>query len=133
MVSTNHKNAEYYFDRDVSGVIDFFKRKFEFTSVEAPPKFSDIERRHDMDVELAASGYSKQIQKEIEEFDEFTPKRDGDLDDDDDEENDEEGEEKEEGEEEVSQKTTQKTTSRFDEWLGTTGQNGTEVEKVEER
>ena len=74
MVSTNHKNAEYYFDRDVQGVVDFFKRKFEFTSVEPVPKLSDVERRHNMDIELAASGYNKKIEEEMEQMEaEFRP------------------------------------------------------------
>ncbi len=41
MVSTSHLNAEYYFDRDVQCVRDFFKRRFNFESV-SYPKFKDI-------------------------------------------------------------------------------------------
>ena len=29
MISTNHINAEYYFDRDVTCVRNFFKRRYE--------------------------------------------------------------------------------------------------------
>ena len=32
MVSTNHNNAKYYFDRDVKCINDLFRRKFEFES-----------------------------------------------------------------------------------------------------
>jgi len=109
MVSINHKNAEYYFDRDVQGIVDFFKRKFEFTSIEPTPKFANIERKHNMDVELAASGFNKQIEKEIEEMEsEFRPVKEVEDD------GDEDGEEDGEKEDEVP-KT--ETTSRFDEWL----------------
>ena len=41
MVSTSHFNAEYYFDRDVQCVRDFFRRRFNFESV-SYPKFSDL-------------------------------------------------------------------------------------------
>ena len=41
MVSTSHLNAEFYFDRDVQCVRDFFRRRFNFES-ETYPKFSDI-------------------------------------------------------------------------------------------
>ena len=41
MVSTSHLNAEYYFDRDVQCIRDFFKRRFNYES-ELFPKFSDI-------------------------------------------------------------------------------------------
>jgi RIO kinase 2 len=42
MISTSHTNAEFYFDRDVKCIRDFFKRRFDFES-ETYPKFSDIE------------------------------------------------------------------------------------------
>jgi RIO kinase 2 len=67
MVSTSHKNAEYYFDRDVRGVVDFFKRKFDFESIERVPKFSDVKREYNMDEDLKASGYSKMVEEAIEE------------------------------------------------------------------
>lgn len=43
MVSTSHLNAEYYFDRDVQCMRDFFRRRFNFTS-ENYPRFSDIKK-----------------------------------------------------------------------------------------
>lgn len=125
MVSTNHKNAEYYFDRDIRGVVDFFKRKFEFTSVERTPKFADCQRRHNLDVELAASGYSKQIEQEIEAFEsEFRPTRDDDIEDEDgDTEKDEtedngmEEDEIEEEEIETERPPVGNIASRLDTWL----------------
>ncbi len=41
MVSISHLNAEFYFDRDVQCIRDFFKRRFNFES-ELYPKFSDV-------------------------------------------------------------------------------------------
>lgn len=41
MVSISHLNAEFYFDRDVQCIRDFFKRRFDFDS-DAFPRFSDI-------------------------------------------------------------------------------------------
>ncbi len=41
MVSISHPNAEFYFDRDVQCIKDFFRRRFNFES-ETYPKFSDI-------------------------------------------------------------------------------------------
>ena len=41
MVSISHENAEFYFDRDVECIRDFFRRRFNFES-ETFPKFSDV-------------------------------------------------------------------------------------------
>ena len=46
---------------------DFFKRKFDFVSVERVPKFSDVKREYNMDEDLKASGYNKQVEKDLEE------------------------------------------------------------------
>lgn len=66
MVSTSHINAQYYFDRDVSCIRIFFKRRFDFESDEYP-KFEDLKRVNSLDSEVKASGFSK----EIKEFDEI--------------------------------------------------------------
>ena len=42
MVSTSHLNAEMYFDRDVQGVRELFRKKFGYES-EDYPRFSDLE------------------------------------------------------------------------------------------
>jgi len=60
MVSTDHKNAEFYFNRDVNCVRNFFRRRFDFESDEYPI-FEDMERKHSLDVELAASGFTKKM------------------------------------------------------------------------
>uniref|UniRef100_A0A8R1DMT1 Serine/threonine-protein kinase RIO2 n=1 Tax=Caenorhabditis japonica TaxID=281687 RepID=A0A8R1DMT1_CAEJA len=60
MVSIDHPNAEYYFNRDVNCVRTFLKRKFGYES-EDWPKFDDIERKGNMDVLLEASGFTKKM------------------------------------------------------------------------
>nr|CAG4650080.1 EOG090X04DJ [Sida crystallina] len=60
MVSSSHSEAENLFDRDVKCLRDFFKRRFNYES-ELYPSFSDVEREDNMDVEVAASGYVKEL------------------------------------------------------------------------
>ncbi|EDS38770.1 serine/threonine-protein kinase RIO2 [Culex quinquefasciatus] len=64
MVSTSHPNAEMYFDRDVQGVRDLFRKKFGYESEEYP-KFSDLEREDVLDREVLCSGYG--FTQEMEE------------------------------------------------------------------
>uniref|UniRef100_A0A182JR54 Serine/threonine-protein kinase RIO2 n=1 Tax=Anopheles christyi TaxID=43041 RepID=A0A182JR54_9DIPT len=56
MVSTSHLNAEMYFDRDVQGVRELFRKKFGYES-EDYPRFSDLERDDELDREVLCSGY----------------------------------------------------------------------------
>lgn len=65
MVSTSHPNAEWYFDRDVKCVRDFFIKRFNYES-ELYPTFSDIRREDSLDVEVSASGYTKEMQLDDE-------------------------------------------------------------------
>ncbi|KAL1373757.1 hypothetical protein pipiens_005096 [Culex pipiens pipiens] len=64
MMSTSHPNAEMYFDRDVQGVRDLFRKKFGYES-EEHPKFSDLERDNELDREVLCSGYG--FTQEMEE------------------------------------------------------------------
>ncbi|EDS29626.1 serine/threonine-protein kinase rio2 [Culex quinquefasciatus] len=64
MVSTPHPNAEMYFDRDVQGVRDLFRKKFGYES-EEHPKFSNLEREDELDREVLCSGYG--FTQEMEE------------------------------------------------------------------
>jgi RIO kinase 2 len=66
MVSTDHPNAEMYFNRDVECIRDFFRRKFHYESVLYPKFTVDVERQYNLDVEVAASGFTKRDQKELE-------------------------------------------------------------------
>jgi RIO kinase 2 len=62
MVSIDHANARFYFDRDVECVRTFFRRRFGF-EVESVPQFADVVRRHHLDVRVAASGFIKPKRK----------------------------------------------------------------------
>jgi|TARA_B100000524_G_scaffold188145_1_gene97487 RIO kinase 2 len=59
MISTNHQNAEYYFDRDVECVRTFFRRRFGFVVERVPTLRSHVVRSETLDVELAASGWTQ--------------------------------------------------------------------------
>ncbi|XP_059612349.1 uncharacterized protein LOC132258856 [Phlebotomus argentipes] len=63
MVSTSHPNAKYFFERDVTGVRELFKRRFDYESEEYP-KFEDISREENLDVEISCSGYGFTLQME---------------------------------------------------------------------
>ncbi|XP_018614556.2 serine/threonine-protein kinase RIO2 [Scleropages formosus] len=63
MVSTSHPNAEWYFDRDVKCIRDFFMRRFSYES-ELYPTFKDIRKECSLDVEISASGFSKDLQED---------------------------------------------------------------------
>lgn len=63
MVSIDHENAEYYFNRDVECIRTFFAKRFHFTNESGlfEAKWEDIVRDevNQLDVELRASGYIK--------------------------------------------------------------------------
>ena len=64
MVSTAHPDAKMFFERDVNCIRDFFKRRFEYES-ELAPCFDDICRVDALDAEVAASGVTKQMEKDL--------------------------------------------------------------------
>ncbi|PAV84315.1 hypothetical protein WR25_16888 [Diploscapter pachys] len=64
MVSMDHPNAEYYFDRDVQCVRNFIKRKFDYESDDYP-RFHEVERKTNLDSELEASGFTKQMRLDL--------------------------------------------------------------------
>ena len=64
MVSIDHPNADFYFNRDVQCVRVFFQRRFKFDGQEWP-KFEEIQRRHNLDAELEASGFTKKMRKDL--------------------------------------------------------------------
>ncbi|XP_078618759.1 serine/threonine-protein kinase RIO2-like [Branchiostoma floridae x Branchiostoma japonicum] len=66
MVSISHPNAEWYFNRDVQCIRDFFLRRFGYES-ELYPTFDDVRREFDLDVEVAASGFTKEMQESLEQ------------------------------------------------------------------
>ncbi|KNG51732.1 serine threonine-protein kinase rio2 [Stemphylium lycopersici] len=70
MVSIDHANAEYYFDRDVACIKRFFQRRFGFTSDEPGPFLKDATKKltKRLDIEVQASGFSKKMAKELEVY-----------------------------------------------------------------
>lgn len=72
MVSVDHANAEFYFQRDVDCVKRFFSRRFGFTSDDPGPFFKEAKKTvgkngiKRLDVEVEASGFSKKMAKELE-------------------------------------------------------------------
>lgn len=66
MVSISHMNAQWYFDRDVQCVRTFFMRRFNYES-ELYPKFTDVKRLHNLDVDVAVSGFTKEQKDDFEE------------------------------------------------------------------
>ncbi|CEG77344.1 Putative Atypical/RIO/RIO2 protein kinase [Rhizopus microsporus] len=70
MVSTSHANAEYYFNRDVDCIRTFFRRRFGYESALYPKFTRDVNREFSLDVQVAASGFSKKMQKELEDYQE---------------------------------------------------------------
>lgn len=63
MVSTSHPNAEWYFDRDVKCIRDFFAKRYNYES-ELFPTFKDIRRSYSLDVEVSASGFTKDMERD---------------------------------------------------------------------
>ncbi|XP_074526430.1 serine/threonine-protein kinase RIO2 [Halichoeres trimaculatus] len=103
MVSTSHPNAEWYFDRDVKCIRDFFAKRFNYES-ELFPTFKDIRRSCSLDVEVSASGFTKDMERDGAFLHPVGPEGEYDDDDDDDEEesDDEETTEEEAEKEEKS-------------------------------
>ncbi|KAJ6734060.1 SER/THR-PROTEIN KINASE RIO2 [Salix purpurea] len=82
MVSVSHRNAQMYFDRDVECIFKFFQKRFNLsfqvntddnedsdadTDETGWPSFSSISKSSGfLDKELAASGFSRKDQEDIE-------------------------------------------------------------------
>uniref|UniRef100_A0A3Q1HLB0 Serine/threonine-protein kinase RIO2 n=1 Tax=Anabas testudineus TaxID=64144 RepID=A0A3Q1HLB0_ANATE len=95
MVSTSHPNAEWYFDRDVKCIRDFFAKRFNYES-ELYPTFKDIRRSCSLDVEVSASGFTKDLERDGALLHPAGPEEDDEEEgDDNEEETDEEGEKEE--------------------------------------
>lgn len=65
MVSTNHPDAEEYFYRDVDCIHTFFNKRFGVIS-DYYPNLEDIIKKTDLDIKIAASGFSKELEKELQ-------------------------------------------------------------------
>ncbi|WVZ04579.1 hypothetical protein V8G54_017925 [Vigna mungo] len=84
MVSVSHRNAQMYFDRDVECIFKFFRKRFNLSFEESlddidgsddgrdgagKPCFSAIERSAGfLDRELAASGFTRKDEEDIQRF-----------------------------------------------------------------
>ncbi|RKP36606.1 RIO1 family-domain-containing protein [Dimargaris cristalligena] len=68
MVSTTHRNAEFYFNRDVECIRTYFRRRYQYESVLYPKFTRDANREFSLDVEVAASGFNKKQQKDLMEY-----------------------------------------------------------------
>ena len=74
MVSVDHPNAEYYFDRDINCIKRFFERRYHFTSTEEGPSFAEARKllgkdgAKRLDVAVEASGFSRKMAKELENY-----------------------------------------------------------------
>ena len=55
-----------YFNRDVECIRVFFQRRFGYESVLYPKFKLDVNREFDLDVQVAASGFNKKMQDELE-------------------------------------------------------------------
>jgi RIO kinase 2 len=74
MVSVEHLNADFFFGRDVTTLVEFFRRRSGIT-FEDTPRLADIAVEVRLDKEVKASGYvSKQLtREEIQDLDEIQP------------------------------------------------------------
>ncbi|KAJ1940132.1 Serine/threonine-protein kinase rio2 [Kickxella alabastrina] len=66
MVSTSHYNAEFYFNRDVNCIRTYFKRRYNYESALYPKFGLDSNKEFDLDVQVAASGFTKKDQVQLE-------------------------------------------------------------------
>ncbi|OQR85602.1 RIO kinase [Achlya hypogyna] len=79
MISTSHYNAEELFNRDVQGLVKFFSRLQHGSYIpDEVPKLADIVRDAEMnlDIEMEASGFTKQMAKDMETIHELTVSHD---------------------------------------------------------
>ncbi|CAB1435361.1 unnamed protein product [Pleuronectes platessa] len=88
MVSTSHLNAEWYFDRDVKCIRDYFIKRYNYES-ELYPTFKDISRSCSLDVQVSASGFTKDLLRDSEFLHPAGPDEEEDDDDDDDDDEEE--------------------------------------------
>jgi RIO kinase 2 len=65
MVSTSHVNAEMYFNRDVECIRTFFKKRFNYQSKLYPVFTRDCKKEFELDVAVAASGFTKKQQEQL--------------------------------------------------------------------
>ncbi|PKC57348.1 hypothetical protein RhiirA1_428561 [Rhizophagus irregularis] len=68
MVSISHTNAEWYFNRDVECIRTYFRKRYNYESMLYPKFQLDVNYEFDLDVQVSASGFTKQHQQELEAY-----------------------------------------------------------------
>jgi RIO kinase 2 len=109
MVSTDHLNADMYFQRDVDCIRHFFSKRFGFVSEDYPTLAKDVIRTSSLDRDVAASGFSKEMDVELlkgiqESKDDEEAEEDSEEEDEEEEEEEEEDLEEEDEEEEEEER-----------------------------
>jgi RIO kinase 2 len=66
MVSIAHKNAAFYFERDVNCIRTYFKKRFKYESTSYPNFIDHVKRVYSLDSEVAASGYKLEMERELQ-------------------------------------------------------------------
>ena len=107
MVSTSHREAEWFFNRDVACIRTFFRRRFRYES-KVWPRFSrslldDSVESFKLDVQVEASGFGKSEAKALEDYMnglKATGQMDEDEEEDEEDESDDDDEEQQSGEDE---------------------------------
>lgn len=94
-----------YFNRDVECIRVFFRRRFGYESALYPRFTKDVNREFSLDVQVAASGFSKKMQKELEAYQEEI--KDMSDEDEDEDSDDDEEEEEEEDEQDIPSEMTE--------------------------
>lgn len=87
MVSTEHENAEYYFNRDVECIRTFFRKRFRYESSVYPRFLSTVnendgKKDFDLDVMVAASGFGKKEGEALERYMKMIEEAEGNEDED---------------------------------------------------
>lgn len=122
MVSTEHENAEYYFNRDVECIRTFFKKRFRYESTVYPRFLSTVnendgKKDFELDVMVAASGFGKKEGEALDRYMRMIEEAEGNEDDDsasEAESDDEEQEDQEEAEQNVQKDEESSTTPPSD-------------------
>ncbi|KAM9959520.1 hypothetical protein ACTFIR_000598 [Dictyostelium discoideum] len=136
MVSTSHLNAEMYFDRDVTCIRVFFEKRFNFIG-ERWPKFKDCQNIHSLDVEISASGFTRDLEKEFQDLskqqdDDEINNNDSDENDSDDEDDDDEDDENNDNNNDNENKENIKKSSKVNKKEEEEENNNSEDEEEEE-
>lgn len=65
MTSTSHINAQFYFERDVKCIQQFFTKRFGLAFEGVPMLDTDVVRTVDLDKEIKASGCFDDIEQDL--------------------------------------------------------------------